>query len=132
MLFRSLIESSERRLLETGQEILESGLPDSFRITTLGAYHLKRWVSEFSYLESMSFDTPIFDDRLREELVPNINDDRLLARYRRAIGFRDYLDETWAGMAAQPYFDWETVRTPSIASFGRVERSLRDHGLLQE
>ena len=129
---RKLIESSERRLLETGQEILESGLPDSFRITTLGAYHLKRWVSEFSYLESMSFDTPIFDDRLREELVPNINDDRLLARYRRAIGFRDYLDETWAGMAAQPYFDWETVRTPSIASFGRVERSLRDHGLLQE
>ena len=80
----------------------------------------------------MSFDTPIFYDRLREEIVPNINDDRLLARYQRAIGFRGYLDETWAGMEAQPYFDWETVRTASIASFARVERSLRDYGLLQD
>ena len=117
--------------METGQEVLDSGLPESFRITTLGAYHLKRWVSEFSYLESVSFDTPIFDDRLREELIVSINDDRLLARYRRAIGFSSYLDETWESLTAQPYFDWENIRTLSIASFGRVERSLRDHGLLQ-
>jgi len=129
---RKLIETSERRLLETGQEVINSGLPESFRITTLGAYHLKKWISEFAYLEAMSFDTPIFDDRLREELIQNINDDRLLARHTRAVRFRSYLDETWEGMEAKPYFDWANVRTASIASFGRVERSLKDYGLLQE
>lgn len=129
---RKLIETSERRLLETGQEVSNLGLPESFRITTLGAYHLKRWISDFAYLEAVSFDTPIFDDRLREQLIPNINDDRLLARYCRAVGFRNYLDETWEAMEARPYFDWASVRASSVASFGRVERSLRDHGLLQE
>lgn len=127
---RKLIETSERRLLETGREIEERGLPESFRITTLGAYHLKRWISEFSYLEAVSFDTPIFDDQLRDELLTTINDDRLLARYSRAFGFRDYLDATWATMKARPYFDWSDVRKLSIPSFNRVERSLRDHGLL--
>lgn len=129
---RKLIETSERRLLETGQEVINSGLPESFRITTLGAYHLKRWISEFAYLEAVSFDTPVFDDRLREELIPNINDDRLLARYSRAVRFRSYLDETWESMVAKPYFDWGNIRALSIASFGRVERRLRDYGLLQD
>ncbi|WP_312834187.1 hypothetical protein [Comamonas sp.] len=127
---RKLIETSERRLLETGQEVSDVGLPDSFRITTLGAYHLKRWISDFGYLEAISFETPIFDESLKDRLIPNINNDRLLARYDRAIGFRSYLDETWSTIEAKPYFDWSELRTLSISSFERVERSLRDNGLL--
>lgn len=127
---RKLIEASERRLLETIQEINEAGLPGLFRITTLGAYHLKRWISDFGYLEAISFDTQIFDDVLRTELIKNVNDDRLLARYERATSFRNYLDETWKMLQAKPYFDWNEVKLHSINSFSRVERSLRDYGHL--
>jgi GTPase SAR1 family protein len=127
---RKLIETSERRLLETGQEIQEHGLPDYFRITTLGAYHLKRWMSEFSYLEAVSFDTVIFDEKLRSWLLESVNDDRLRARYERAVGFRDYLDETWKDVQSKPYFDWEDNRQMSNSSFARVERTLRDMGLI--
>lgn len=125
---RKLIEAAERRLLETTQEIHERGLPDSFRITTLGAYHLKRWISDFGYLDAVSFDTQIFDDELRSSMINNVNDDRLGARYERAISFRNYLDATWEMLHAKPYFDWNEVKLHSISSFSRVERILRDYG----
>lgn len=127
---RKLIETTERRLLNTGEEVKERGLPEAFRITSLGAYHLKRWVSEFSYLEAVAFDTPIFNESTRLGFVDSVNDDRLYARYRRASAFKDYLDETWTKVGARPYFDWTQTRLLSIGSFTRVERALRDLGLI--
>jgi hypothetical protein len=127
---RKLIESTERRLLDTGAELQELGLPESFRITSNGAYHLKRWCVEFHYLEAVCFDTPIFDDSVRQILMESVNDDRLLPRYKRASSFRDYLDSTWKGLKAQPYFDWNQTRLVSNQSFMRVEKRLRDLQLL--
>jgi len=127
---RKLIESTERRLLETGAELQELGLPESFRITSSGAYHLKRWCAEFSYLEAVCFDTPIFDESLRQALMESVNDDRLLPRYKRASSFREYLDSTWQSLKAQPYFDWDQTRQLSKRSFDRVEKRLRDLQLI--
>ena len=127
---RKLIESSERRLLETGAELQEFGLPESFRITTIGAYHMKRWCAEFSYLEAVSFDTPIFDDGLRQVMLESVNDDRLLPRFKRASAFRDYLDSSWQSLQARPYFDWANIRQASVQSYTRVERRLRDMNLI--
>lgn len=127
---RKLIETTERRLLDTGQEVKELGLPEAFRITSLGAYHLKRWVSEFSYLEAVLFDTQIFDEAFRLSLLEDVNDDRLYARYNRATGFREYLDAVWKTIDARPYFDWENTRQLSATSFSRVQRRLRDHGFI--
>ena len=127
---RKLVETTERRLLETGEEVKLKGLPEAFRVTSLGAYHLKRWVSEFSYLEAVAFDTPIFDEKIQSNLVDAVNDDRLHARYRRATGFRDYLDQIWTTASPKPYFDWTQTRQISANSFARVERALRDLGLI--
>ena len=126
---KRLIETSERRLLETTDEVSELGMPEAFRVTTLGAYHLKRWASEFSFLEAMSFDTPIFDSDTRNTLLPNVNDNRISARYERADRFLEYLDEVWKGCSSRPYFDWVTLRATSQLSFDRVRRRLSDIGL---
>ncbi len=127
---RKLIETTERRLLETADEVKELGFPEAYRISSVGAYHLKRWVSEFSYLEAMSFDTPIFSEIVRASLLAHVNDDRLSARYQRSLGFRDYLDSVWGELTPKPYFDWAETRKMSSSSFSRVERSLRDMGLM--
>ncbi|MBC5767374.1 hypothetical protein [Ramlibacter albus] len=127
---RRLIETTERRLLDTGEELKERQLPEAFRITSVGAYHLKKWCSDFGYLDAVVFDTHLLDDEIRSELAAEVNDDRLLARYRRASKFREYLDATWLAFSPQPYFDWKSTRVASQNSFVRVERRLRDQGLL--
>lgn len=127
---KKLIESSQRRTLETDLEIREIGMPESFRSTSLGAYILKRWAGEFSFLEAMAFDTPIFDSEVRAELLKAVNDNRLSARYLRAVTFRDYLSGIWRPLEARPYFDWDGVVAAGSDSFNRVARRLGDLGQL--
>lgn len=127
---KKLIETSERRTLESEQEILESGMPESFRLTPLGAYHLKKWAYEFSFIDAMSFDTPIFDERLNKILVSKVNEQTLLSRYERAKCFRDYLDNIWNGFTSKPYFNWSEKKLIGQSSFDRVEKKLRDSGRL--
>lgn len=126
---KRLIETAERRQLETAEEIQESGMPESFRTTSLGAYHVKKWCGEFSYLEAMAFDTPIFDSAVRELLAPHVNDALLSARFQRAESFREYLDRTWIDISHPPYFDWPTLRAVGMGSFDRARRFLMENGL---
>lgn len=126
---KRLIETSERRQLELPEEISKLGLPESFRITTLGAYHLKKWASEFSFLEAMAYDTPIFDSSIRELLLPHVNDSRLTARFQRGETFAEYLDVVWKEIPQRPYFDWVTLRAVGFPSFDRANKFLRDNGL---
>lgn len=126
---KKLIESSERKTLEVEAE-LQSGMPEKFRVTSLGAYVLKRWVGEFSFMEAMAFDTPIFDAEVRSELTKGIDDNWLHARYVRAVGFRDYLTGVWSSLQPRPYFNWQDVVTLGAESFNRVARRLSDLGRL--
>lgn len=126
---KKLIESVERKTLELDGDIQREGLPEAFRITTLGAYVSKKWVGDFSFLDAMSFDTPIFDADVRAELAKVVNDDRLGARYIRASGFRDYLTEIWSRRKIQPpYFDWQQLVSVGADSFNRVLRRLAELG----
>lgn len=127
---KKLIETSERRLLETEKEVQEFGMPEAFRLTPLGAYHLKKWAYEFSFIESMTFDTPIFSEAVRTELSKHINDQNLSARYKRGKMFREYLSEVWGELSPKPYFDWIQAVSIGQPSFERVEKRLTDLGLL--
>ncbi len=127
---KKLIETTERRTLETDKEIEELGMPEAFRLTLLGAYHLKKWAYDFSFLEAMAFDTPIFDRGMQQTLMEHVNEQTLTARHGRAIGFKSYLDDTWKKLQSQPYFDWEKQSVVGRESFGRVEKRLRDLGYL--
>lgn len=124
-----LLETTERRQLDSSEELKSLGFPECFRVTSLGAYHLKKWASEFSYLEAMTFDTPIFDVDVRKLLAPAVNDSRLSSRYQRADSFASYLDEIWIDIPTRPYFDWADLRSVGKESFSRAHRRLVDIGV---
>lgn len=126
---RKLIETEERKLTESIEGAPASTTPKLFRTTTSGAYHVKRWCGEFSYLEAVAFDTPIFDAKTRDALAAEVNDQRLSARFHRAEIFSQYLDATWLSVPSNNFFDWNIVRSGGNYSFVKVQQYLRDHNL---
>jgi len=125
---KKLIETPERRLLETDNELKDIGMPTSYRTTSLGAYHVKKWACEFAYMDAMTFDTPIFDGSVRNLLAKRVNDTALTARYERATVFRDYLNAIAKDFATKPYFDWQQFTSIGAPSFAQVENWLQDRG----
>nr|WP_321401132.1 hypothetical protein [uncultured Desulfobacter sp.] len=110
----SLRKATNKKVIETSQRLTfaedETGLigdmPTSFRINTIGAYHLKRWMYSFAYLDAMVFDTPIFDDSVMEKLVQKAESFYIGDRYERAVIFREYLLSSWTASGLNSnYFD---------------------------
>lgn len=126
---RKLIEAEERKLTEIIEGAQQDNPPKLFRITTLGAYHIKRWIGEFSYLDAVAFDTPIFDPLIRDDLATGINDPRLSARFHRAEVFANYLDSAWKLIPDCNYLDWKMIRATGNSSFAKVSQFLRENNL---
>lgn len=126
---KKLLETTERRTLETDKEVEELGMPEAFRLTLLGAYHLKKWAFDFSFIEAMVFDTPVLDKETQHLLLEHVNEQTLSSRYERATLFKQYLDDAWQKHEPQPYFDWDRQSHVGQDSFKRVEKRLRDLGI---
>lgn len=120
---KKLIETTQRVTFDEQYPDLFSGLPGAFRVTTIGAYHLKRWASSFAYIDAMVFDTPIFDDHVNEVLLIDPGSFDIARRYKRSIAFRGYLTKCWheAGIAV-PYFEWNDIVKAGQSSFDSVSR----------
>jgi hypothetical protein len=84
-------------------------MPASFRTTTIGGYHLRRWAGGFSYLDAVVFNTPILDEDVREKLVDELPSFDIRHRYERALNFRNYLTAVWQRSTLRPIY------------FGRME-----------
>ena len=129
----ALRRANNKKLIETPQRVTfdedESGLigemPKCFRITTIGAYHLLRWIGEFSYLDAMSYDTPILDSELFDDLRTKIDSFKIADRLDRARAFRQYLTRAWRRSNLSPqYFDWLTSLASGSRSFEQVEMAI--------
>ena len=125
---KKLIETTERVTFEESAAGLVGDLPFAFRLTTVGVYHLQRWLATFSYLDAMVFDTPIFDELVLENILPNLENFYIGIRLERARTFRRYLTSVWnkAGIET-PYFDWMFVWKRGEVSFAGVERVVQRH-----
>lgn len=79
----------------------------SFRITSLGSYHISRLVCCFQYIDAIVVDTPILDQNVRSR----INDEKYIKRrLRRADIFREYLDLAFESCNISPsLLDWDTI-----------------------
>lgn len=123
---KKLIETAERVTFDEGEgNFFEDKEPENFRLTTIGAYHLKRWISEFSYLDAMSHDTPILNEETRDILRNDINSFNISDRLNRAVVFRGYLTKTWHDSNLRSsYFDWDEVLAIGEESFARVQRAI--------
>jgi len=103
---KKLIETGARRIPQPNQI-----MPQSLRATTVGYYHLHRLCREFSYIDAIIIDTPIFDEEIRT-LIRDIHNIEM--RINRAEVFCHYLDQQWSKLdnfKAKSLFDWSAVST---------------------
>lgn len=127
--------STNRKLIETSQRItfdeddnglLIGDMPENFRITTIGAYHLKKWMGSFTYLDAMIFDTPIFKDEIKHSFFNNLESLNIEHRLERALGFKQYLQDIWRDYPHKPeYFDLSNNFEDNYHTFENVIRAVQ-------
>ncbi|WP_338885176.1 hypothetical protein [Xenorhabdus sp. TH1] len=123
---KKLIETSQRFTFDEDETGLIGKMPAKFRITSIGQYHLKRWISDFAYLDAMLFDTPIFNSEIVNEMRSNCESFNIGDRYNRTIAFKDYLLGTWNKLVNKPsYFDMNELMKMGERSFVSVERVVK-------
>lgn len=94
---------------------------DRLRITTAGAYTLKKLCIFFAYLDAVVIDTPIVEPEARAKVV----DERSIeGRVARAEIFVGYLDEAWKSLDARAAatLDWPAMSAVAKASIQEVRR----------
>lgn len=122
---KRLIETTERITFEEDLAGLIGEMPEGFRATPIGIYHLQRWAGDFAYLDGMVFDTPVFEPSVREELSAKPESFDITDRYARSLTFRNYLCATWDASPLRPsYFDWNEVTRYGQRSFDGVRRAI--------
>lgn len=127
---KKLIESPQRVTFDEDSSGLMGDVDGRFRISTIGAYHLMRLISEMTYLDAMSYDTPIFDEAVRERLIESISSLALEDRYERAKQFKTYLTNLWDRSRLKPgYFNWHNAMQVGAQSFKRVAGALERRAL---
>jgi hypothetical protein len=102
------IEAAIRRALDKGLLKTPVGLRDDgmirLRVTTVGAYAIKRLPSMFAYVDAVVVDTPIMDVRTRSAVRECLT---IEERLSRAHLFTEYLDASWASLTIEPQsWDW--------------------------
>ena len=101
-------------------------IPEGFRATSIGAYHLRRWAGSFAYLDAMIFDTPIFDEDIQERISPDLGSFDISDRFTRTTMFRNYLSATWDASRLQiEYFDWKDCVKEGQRGFDTVQAAVR-------
>lgn len=117
--------SAVQRILEKELVLTPVGLKgddeDRIRITTAGAYTLKKLCVFFAYVDAVVIDTPIVDPEVRAL----IDDEKSIdGRVSRAEIFISYLDHAWSGLdtRATSMFDWTTMSAIAKANIQDVRR----------
>ena len=114
----ALERAVSKRLVETNPRFSDVPKSLAYRITTIGAYTLKRLVGYFTYIDAVVVDTPILDDRARKEITVVEDID---SRIERGLIFLSYLDAQWETLGgANIAFDWKEVHGLLSRDIGRV------------
>ncbi|MBL9075246.1 hypothetical protein [Tabrizicola sp.] len=109
-------------------QVNEGVLPEVFhyRATSIGMYHVRKWIGTFSFLDAVSIDTPVFDEAVRAKLVEVAGSFAIHHRMEKARLLRSYLEEQWlASGIATSYFDFSEIVRSQDYSFRAVEAALR-------
>ena len=136
--YSALRRLTNKRLIETTERVtfaedalgdmgLFQELPRAFRITTVGAYHLQRWLATFAYLDAMVYDTPVFHQEAIDEIGVAPQSFDIEARLDRTTAFRRYLSTVWHDCRLEsPYFDWNISVQIGEPTFESVSRYVQN------
>jgi len=109
LLFRNLLEPSISKPKNANKSMEQKSDSSSFyRITTIGAYYVRRLIARFPYVDAMIIDTPILNAQVRSQIY---NDFSIKERLKRASIFTDYLDSEWEPLSEYELsFQWPVVK----------------------
>lgn len=109
LLYRNLLESDTRE--HQSANALAKRDSDSasyYRITTVGAYYVKRLIHRFMYFDAVVVDTPILNPEVRYHIVDEFS---IQQRLERAKIFAAYLDSQWGLLPKYELpFQWPAER----------------------
>lgn len=122
------IAGAVRRILEKELALTPVGLKgddeERLRITTAGAYMLKKLCTLFAYIDAVVIDTPIIDQDVRQLIM----DERTIeGRLTRAEIFLKYLDDSWSALGADAMntLDWPILSAAAKANIFEIKRKLQ-------
>lgn len=116
----ALNRATSKKLLEANPRFSDTLSVTSVRITTIGAYTIKKLVSMFTYVDAVIIDTPIINAEKRKA-IKDVS--ALLDRLERAELFRSYLDDEWARLNTSDLpFDWRVISSQLQSDISRVRR----------
>lgn len=119
---RRLIETPHRATLSEDGQMQLSPPKERYRLTARGAYHVLKWMPTFAYIDAMAFDTPMFDESVREAVLTELESFDIGARFRRASEFKTYLVAQWrAAEIRASYLDFEALLRRGDPSFAAVQ-----------
>ncbi len=120
---KKLIETSQRITYEEDKTDLITNSPLYFRITSVGVYHVKKWIYTFGYLDAVVFDTPIFDGAIKTQMIDKLESFEIKDRYHRTLLFQQYLLSKWREFDNIPnYFNFDELMLLSNETFSRVKK----------
>jgi GTPase SAR1 family protein len=126
---KRLIETPYMHYKEVAVEDSVSPMGFHYRATSIGLYHIRYWGGSFAFLDAMSIDTPIFDERARDAVVAEAASLDIARRFKKAIAFQDYLVNRWLLANIEPgYFDFRVLVDGQKASFETVGSIVADAG----
>ena len=115
---RSLLLETEARGSVDSEEV-----PNTMRITPVGAYHLQRLARDFTYVDAIIVDTTILDPLVRGDINVVRSIDK---RLDRAEQFRSYLDSQWeASGLSGGAFAWPDVSHALALDIRNVRSRIR-------
>lgn len=124
---------AKSRLIETPYghyrevPVEDDKVPDNFhfRATSIGLYHIRHWIAQFSFLDATSIDSPIFDEPIRKIIFLDASSYDIGKRFRRAESFKSYLGAVWHQSNFDvSYFDLIEVFDLQRQSFDSVKKFL--------
>jgi hypothetical protein len=129
-----------KRLIETPHaQYREIDVPDNevaeqfyYRATSIGIYHVRYWMGEFSFLDATCTDTPIFDSAIRGDIFERAASFDIRDRFARSTEFKSYLEHQWhQSNITAVYFDLSALFKLQEDSFNSVKRFIErgQHGI---
>jgi len=125
---KRLIETPHGHYRELAVEDVEHPEQFHFRATSVGVYHIRFWSTNFSFLDAVCTDTPIFNESYRVKvnaLSTKIEDISL--RHEKSLAFRQYLIGEWnAANFDVGYYDFNEFVKLQEFSFESVKKFIDD------
>ncbi len=122
MINKKLIETNKRFTYQEEDTSIQDYEPTLLRCTSAGIYHVYKWAPTFVYLDAISHDTPIFENKVYDSILPDVESIHIVDRNNRVKAIKQYLLDCWRlSNLTTDYYNFEHFLAQGEHTFSFVE-----------